>query len=122
MELTYESIIQVVKEINERYPDRGAGKHEVALYFDTDADKLKRLRIEEEYKLAYDDTMANYDNWLKRLNFKNSAEYKLDTMMPELDSMGDVKSVNTKNEYGQIRGRQYFHKDYVPKEYLTDDE
>ena len=118
MELTYENVIAVVKELNEKYPNRGTSKHEIALYFDTEKDKLKRLRIEEEYKLAYDDTMANYDNWIKRLNFPNSAEKKLETMMPELNARGDVRTINLKNEFGQIRGKQYFHKEYIPDEYL----
>ena len=46
MELTYENVIAVVKELNEKYPNRGTSKHEIALYFDTEEDKLKRLRIE----------------------------------------------------------------------------
>lgn len=117
MELTYENIIAAVKELNEKYPNKGASKHEVALYFDTDEDKLKRLRIEEEYKFAYDDTMSNYDNWVKRLNFKNSAEYKLETMMPELNARGDIVTVRLKNEYGQVMGGRYFYKEYVPDEY-----
>ena len=57
---------------------------------------------------------------LRRLNFPNSAEKKLETMMPELNERGDIRTINTKNEFGQIRGKQYFHKEYIPDEYLLE--
>ena len=118
MEPTCENVTAIVKELNEKHPGKGATKHEIALYFDTEEDKLKRLKIEEEYKFAYDDTMTNYDNWLKRLNFKNSAEYNLDAIMPVLDASGEVRLIDTPNEYGQVNGRKYFYKEYIPNEYL----
>lgn len=114
MELTKENIVALVKQINERLPDKTFGASKVLLnpYFDNEEEKARRLAIEEEIKFDYEGTIADYKGWLKRCRFRNKKYKKMEALIDELKQEGLISTRMMKNENGVIIGHRYFYKDY----------
>lgn len=90
MEITKETVLDLIGKINSRMPDNRypATKYLVSLFFDTPEDERKRLEIEAEWKTDHEALWLNCDDWKKRLEFRNASYKAVEEVILALSAEG----------------------------------